>query len=206
MGVTRVKPWAALLLAPALLSGCGALGLSSSGPGSAPAPSAPAAGGKNWIVVAQGSPTPSAGPGAGSTGGGWSLPWTPLANGGRAATATVTPTPTCSANTFSFSKVAIADAVAGPTSAVVSWYNVGGYNLRQFRLTAISQDLAGGRQRDVGWVTVPPKTPCGQMSATITGLDRRTGYVFSVDAVVVRRSGDGTHAATVARSHVVRTQ
>jgi hypothetical protein len=26
-----------------------------------------------------------------------------------------------------------------------------------------------------------------------------------VDAVVLRRSGDGTHAATVARSHPVRT-
>jgi hypothetical protein len=204
--VTRVKPWAAaLLLAPTLLSGCGALGLSSSGPAT-PASSAPAAGGKNWIVVAPGSPTPSAGPGAGSSGGGWTLPWTPPGNGGVAAAATVTPTPTCSANTFSFSKVAAADVVAGPTSAVVSWYNVGGYNLRQFRLTAIRQDLVAGRQRDVGWVTVPPRTPCGQMSATITGLDRRTGYVFSVDAVVVRRSCDGTHAATVARSHVVRTR
>jgi hypothetical protein len=29
--------------------------------------------------------------------------------------------------------------------------------------------------------------------------------VFSVDAVVHRRSGDGTHAATVARSLVVAT-
>jgi hypothetical protein len=49
---------------------------------------------------------------------------------------------------------------------------------------------------------VQPSRPCGRMSATITGLDRRTGYVFSVDAVVYRRSGDGTHAATVARSLV----
>ena len=88
---------------------------------------------------------------------------------------------------------------------MVSWYNVGGYNLVQFRLTATSQDVVGGRQRDVGWRVVPPSLPCGQMSATITGLDRHTGYVFSVDAVVYRRSGDGTHAATVARSLVVYT-
>jgi len=54
-------------------------------------------------------------------------------------------------------------------------------------------------------VTVPPKTPCGQMSAPIGNLARGTTYVFTVDAVVLRRSGDGTHAATVARSHPVRT-
>jgi hypothetical protein len=88
---------------------------------------------------------------------------------------------------------------------VVSWYNVGGYNLVQFRITATSQDPVGGPQRDVGWLVVPPSLPCGWMSATITGLDRKTGYVFSVDAVVHRRSGDGTHAATVARSRVIYT-
>jgi hypothetical protein len=199
-----MKQLAALLLVPVLLSGCSALGLSSSSAGSGS--SSGAAGGKSWVVVTAGSPTPSAAPGQGSSGGSWTLPWTPLGTGnGGAATPAKTPAPTCSPNTFNFSKVAAADAVTSATSAVVSWYNVGGYNLKQFRLTAISQDLVGGKQRDVGWVTVAPTTPCGQMSATITGLDRKTGYVFSVDAVVLRRSGDGTHAATVARSHVIRT-
>ena len=44
------------------------------------------------------------------------------------------------------------------------------------------------------------------MSATITNLSPKTGYVFSVDAVVLRKSGDGTYAATVARSHPITTK
>jgi hypothetical protein len=207
----RIKQLAALLLAPVMLSGCGALGLSSASGSSGSSGSSASGGGSSaggsWLVVDQGTPTPSAGPGAGANGDNWTLPWTPLGSGGRggAATGTATPTPTCGADTFDFSRISAASAVTSTTSAVVSWYNIGGYNLQQFRVTAISQDLVDGKQRDVGWVTVTP-TGCGQMSATITGLDRKTGYVFSVDAVVLRRSGDGTHAATVARSGVVRTQ
>jgi hypothetical protein len=75
----------------------------------------------------------------------------------------------------------------------------------EFKLYAISQDLVVGGQRDVGYTTVKPRTPCGQMSATITNLSPKTHYVFSVDAVATRRSGDGTHAATVARSHSIPT-
>jgi hypothetical protein len=198
----RLRTWAVLLAAPALLSGCGALGLSASGgTGGAAAAGTPSAG-PGWVVVSRGSATPSARP---------SYPAaspTPAASGFLPLgmpTPTRTPISTCSPNLFDFSKIGPADVVASRTSAVVSWYNVGGYNLVQFRITATSQDLVGGKQRDVGWLVVPPSLPCGRMSATITGLDRRTGYVFSVDAVVHRRSGDGTHAATVARSKVAYT-
>ena len=191
--------WAVLALVPALLSGCGVLGLSSPGSGGSPTaqPSGP-----NWIVVAQGSATPSPIPTPGQprptiTGG-----YLPL----RTPAVIGTPVVKCSPNTFNFSKIAIADALPSTTSAVVSWYNVGGYNLKQFRITGISQDLVHGPQRDVGFVVVTPSAPCGQMSATVTGLDRKTGYMFSVDAVVIRKSGDGWHAATVARSHVVYTR
>jgi hypothetical protein len=122
----------------------------------------------------------------------------------------VTPAPTatalrCPRATYDFSRINAPAVTPGPTSARVSWYNVGGYNLVEFRLTAIAQDLLVGKQRDVGWVTIKPTTPCGQLSATITGLRRRTGYVFSIDAVVSRRSGAGTYAATVFRSHVIPT-
>jgi hypothetical protein len=196
----RRRRWAVLLLVPLFGSGCGVLGGggSSAGPSAAATPS-PGAG---WIVVAQGSAAPSprpSFPAASPTPGNGFLPIV------VAPAPAGTPTRTCSPNTFNFSKIGPADVTAGPTSAVVSWYNVGGYSLVEFRLTAISQNLTAGSQRDVGWVTVVPPNPCGQMSATITGLDRRTGYVFSVDAVVRRRSGDGTHAATVARSGVVHT-
>ncbi len=198
---------AVLLAVPVLLSGCGAVGLSSSTPSgssSSSASSSGTAGGKSWLVVDQGTPAPSAAPVHGASGD--SLPWTPLGtsgNGGPAATAT--PTPTCGSYAFDFSRISGATAVTSATSAVVTWNNRDGDDLQQFRVTAVSQDLVGGKQRDVGWVTVTPKV-CGQTSATITGLDRRTGYVFSVDAVVPRHSGDGTYAATIARSGVVRTQ
>jgi hypothetical protein len=195
---------AVLALLPALLSGCGALGLSSStgaGPGSSSGSSGPASG-SNWIVTAQGSATPSAGPS-------YPVIPTPSPIGGFLPLGPVnpvrTPVLTCSPNQFQFSKVHAATAVTSGTSAVVSWYNIGGTNLVQFRITAISQDLVGGRQRDIGFTVVPPKQPCGDMTATVTGLDRKTGYVFSVDAVVTRKSGDGTHAATVARTGVLRT-
>jgi hypothetical protein len=197
----RRRNWAVLALVPALLSGCGVLGLSSPGSGGGAGPTTPPSG-PNWIVVAQGSATPSPTPTPG--------PPTPAITGGylplRTPVATGTPVLNCSPNTFNFSKVAIAYATPSTTSAVVSWYNVGGYNLKEFRLTAISQDLVHGKQRDVGFLAVTPGAPCGQMSATITGLDRKTGYMFSVDAVVIRKSGDGWHAATVARSHVIYTR
>jgi hypothetical protein len=196
--------WAVLALVPALLSGCAAVGLSSPGPTGGASAGATPSSGPGWLVVQQGSATPSAPPSRGSA-----IP-TPIASGGFLPV--VAPAPTrgpalnCLPNTFNFTKVAIAYVTPATTSAVVSWYNVGGYNLVQFRLTAISQDLVSGKQRDIGFTTVVPGAPCGQMSTTITGLDRKTGYIFSIDAVVLRRSGDGTHAATVARSHVIYTR
>jgi hypothetical protein len=198
----RRRTWTVLLVAPVLLSGCGALGLSASGGSSGAAAAGAPSAGPGWVVVSRGSATPSARP---------SYPAaspTPVASGFLplgAATPTRTPVATCSPNLYDFSKIGPADVVPGRTSALVRWYNVGGYNVVQFRITATSQDPVGGRQRDVGWRVVPPSLPCGWMSATIGGLDRWTGYVFTVDAVVHRRSGDGTHAATVARSLVVST-
>ena len=200
----RRTRWAGLVLVPLVLSGCGALGLSTSAtPGAAGSAGGTPSPGPSWIVVAAGSAAPSPTP---------SFPAvspTPTLIGGFlppvAPTSVRTPVSTCSPNNFNFSRIAIADVTAGRTSAVVSWYNVGGYNLVQFRITATSQDFTSGPQRDIGWVTVAPGAPCGQMSATITGLSRKTGYTFSVDAVVTRKSGAGTHAATVARSMVTRT-
>jgi hypothetical protein len=194
----RRTTWAVLALLPALLSGCGAVSGLPGGPGAADSAAGDGtADGDSWVVTDVGratpSPTPSRGasPAPGPTGGFLPLP---------SATPTTRPTAKCAPNTFKFDKLATLDVRPGATSAVLTWYNVGGYNLREFRLYAISQDLERGAQRDVGFVTVGPSVQCGWMSATIGNLDRGTTYVFSVDAVVDRRSGDGTHAATVARS------
>jgi hypothetical protein len=205
-GPMRSARWALLLLVPVLLAGCGVLtgsaGTTAGGSSSSTAGQPNSA--QPWQVVARGSATPtptySSGippyPSAGPTTGFLPLP----------AATRATPTPTCSPNTVHFSQIRALDVVPGATSAVASWYNVGGYNLVEYRLTAISQDLRFGKQRDVGWVTVKPSASCGQMSATITGLDRTTGYIFSLDAVITRRSGDGTMAGTLLRSPVVRTR
>lgn len=192
-----------LALVPALLSGCGVIPGSSSGSsGESGAEVATGGDAGSWIVSARGSATPLPRP-SGGTASPAPAPTGFLPLGAPAPTGT--PTDTCSANTFNFSRIDGLDVTPGATSAVLSWYNVGGDNLVEFRLYAISQDLKVGSQRDVGFVTVRPRTPCGEMSATITNLDRATEYVFSVDAVVLRRSGDGTHAATVARSGPIST-
>ena len=201
--MTRRASLLALVLLPALLSGCGLLGRSGAGGSGGADPAAGATTGDSWIVAAQGSATPSSRP---------SFPAaaaTPTATAGRLPLGPVaparTPAPTCSPNTFKFSRIDGLEVTPSATGAVLSWYNVGGSNLVEFRLYATSQDLVVGEQRDVGFVAVAPKKPCGRMSASIGNLSRGTTYVFTVDAVVLRRSGDGTHAATVARSHPVRT-
>ncbi|MEV6493117.1 hypothetical protein AB0M20_31525 [Actinoplanes sp. NPDC051633] len=192
-------------LAAALLSGCSLLPGSSPTPGGSGADAATGGDGPSWVVSERGKPTPSPTPTSGGTPKpGASFGFLPLSAGGTGTAAT--PSPTCSPNTFNFSRIGGLDVTPGSTSAELSWYNVGGYNLVEFKLYAISQDLVVGAQRDVGYATVKPRTPCGQMNATIPNLSPKTHYVFSVDAVVTRKSGDGTHAATVARSHSIRTK
>ena len=197
------KRWLLLLAAPLLLSGCSMFTAPSATKSGGTDLSTGITGGNEWLVVAQGSATPSPAPSRGaspapsaSTGG-----FLPQAPGARP-----TPSATCARDTPHFNKINALAVVPGTTTAAVSWYNVGGYNLTEYRVTAISQDLVVGDQRDVGWETITPANPCGFLTATVTGLDRNTNYVFSVDAVVTRRSGDGTHAATVYRSSVVRTR
>jgi hypothetical protein len=201
--MTRHKRMMLLLTIPMLLAGCSAITGSSTatpGGGAGPTPNA----GSDWLVLAQGSATPSPVPSLGTTpyptasvGSGF-LPLQPAAR--------ATPTATCGMDTVHFSRIGGLTVVPGTTSAKVTWYNKGGYNLVEYRLTAISQNPIEGSQRDVGWKTIKPTAPCGTISVTLPKLDRKTSYIFSLDAVVLRRSGDGTHAGTVMRSGVVYTK
>jgi hypothetical protein len=201
-GVPRRKRWLLLFAAPLLLSGCSMFTSPSPTKSGDTGTTTGVTGANEWLVVAPGSATPSPRPSAGAS------PAPTVTSGFLPLRPVVrpTPSPTCARDTPHFNKINALTVVPGTTSAKVSWYNVGGYNIVEFRITAISQDLMIGGQRDVGWVTIKPANPCGYLSATVPNLDRRTGYVFSVDAVVVRRSGDGTHAATIFRSSVVRTR
>ena len=199
----RRKRWFLLLVAPLVLSGCSMFTAPSATKSGGTATNTPVTGGAEWLVVAEGSATPSPRPSRGAS------PAPTATTSGFLPLAPVvrpTPSPTCARDTPHFNKINALSVVPGRTSATVSWYNVGGYNIVEFRITAISQDVVIGEQRDIGFVTVKPANPCGFLSAKVPNLDRRTGYVFSVDAVVTRRSGDGTHAATVFRSSVVQTK
>ncbi|WP_250006965.1 fibronectin type III domain-containing protein [Actinoplanes sp. M2I2] len=183
-----------LVVAPLVLGGCG----SGDTPGATPSEN----GATPWVVVATGQATPS--PVASrATGTPSPVPsgFLPLPSDAAAAKPTGSPScPPVKGNVING-----ADATTGATSGTVTWYDPATSNIVEYRVTAITQDSMLGPQREVGWTVVTPGTTCGYRTATVTGLDRRTRYVFSVDMVTTRHDSDGTLAATVARSRVVRT-
>ncbi|GGQ54552.1 hypothetical protein [Couchioplanes azureus] len=193
-----------LLLAPLLLAGCGGLGGSSAIPTPTTSTQAPDSSG-DWLVVSRGKATPSPKPTSG-------VPPYPFPTAGTvgtvAATTPARPTPgaTCAATDVHFTHIGPLEVVPGTTTATVRWPDINGYNLVEYRLTAISQDVMLGPQRDIGWIEVVPKRDCAMLTATVKKLDRKTGYVFSLDAVVTRQSGSGTRAGTILRSGVVYTK
>ena len=191
-----------LVVVPLVLSGCSLFTDPSDKKEGGTDANAPVTAGAQWLVLAEGSATPTPRPSTGVS------PAPSMTTGFLPLLPVVRPTPsaTCARDTPHFNEINALTVVPGTTSATVSWHNPGGYNIVEYRVTGISQDVVFGRQRDVGWVTVKPGNPCGMLTATVPKLDRKTGYVFSVDAVVSRRSGDGTHAATVFRSSVVYTK
>lgn len=192
-------PLLLLPLTPLLLGGCG----STTGTTAQATPSAAAT---PWMAITGGSAAPSPTPSVS-----YSSP-APFATGFLPiSTVSASPTPTPSANdcaNIQFHNGAInsAGVVASTTSATVTWYNPGSPDLLEYRVTAISQNLAAGVQRDVGWTVIKPGSGCGMLSAPVTGLDRNTNYVFSVDAVFNHTDGeDGTYGYTVARSIPTKT-
>jgi len=197
--VRRGKLALLLPLTPLLLGGCG----STSGTAAKAAPSSAAT---PWMAITGGSAAPSPTPSVS-----YSSPASFPSGFLAFSTVSASPTPTPSANDcagikFHNGEINSAGVVPGTTSATVSWYNPGGADLKEYRVTAIGQNLAPGVQRDVGWTVIKPGSGCGMLSAPVTGLDRRTNYVFSVDAVFTQIGGlDGTYAFTVARSIPTKT-
>ncbi|MBU2666555.1 fibronectin type III domain-containing protein [Actinoplanes bogorensis] len=182
-----------VVLAPLLLTGCS----KAASPTATPSPSGPA-----WIVLASGSATPSPAPlyASGSVAP-FPTGYLPL------PTTSPTPRPTGSYGCPPVKNNIIngASATASTTSGTVTWYNPATSDIVEYRITAISQDAKVGLQRDIGWTVVTPGATCGYMTATIVGLDRKTRYMFSVDAVTTRSDSDATYDKTVARSQVVTT-
>ncbi|MEU4419714.1 fibronectin type III domain-containing protein [Actinoplanes sp. NPDC024001] len=160
-----------------------------------------AVGGAEWLLVEEGkaTPSPTVKFGTASPTPSLTLPPLPSASGSPAAKPGASCTPVQSAGGING-----LDVEPASTEAVVTWYHPGGSNIVDYRVTAISQDLRVGAQSEVGWTQAAPET-CGDVSATVTGLEPGTDYVFSVD-VVMRQTGlEGTTTRTVARSQVVST-
>ncbi|GGM97270.1 hypothetical protein FHR83_000171 [Actinoplanes campanulatus] len=159
--------------------------------------------GTSWILVDQGqaTPAPSTTPGTASPTPSATLPPLPTASPSASGSAT----PGCTPRNHSTPIEGLA-VTPSSTSAVVTWYHPGGSNIVDYRVTAISQDLVSGVQPEIGWTRSAP-AKCGEVSATVTGLQPKSHYVFSVDAVL--RADDlqreGTYTRTVARSYVVTT-
>lgn len=187
------------VLLPLLLTACSSSSSSSTGSGGGQT----AAAGPNWIVVGGGTPTPSPTDSFGTASPTPSTTLPPLPS--------ISPWPTGSPNATctSLQRVRKIDGLAvtpASTSAVVTWFHPGGANIVDYRITAINQDLITGAQKEVGWTRSAP-TACGDVSATITGLDPKTPYVFVVDVVLKRDnfSLEGVYSQTIARSGVVST-
>lgn len=193
---------AALLVPPALagsaLAGCGV----TSGTTATPSPSVSST--APWLGLSTGNPSPSPSPSVSFTSPA-PFPTGFLPSSTVTATATPTVSGTCDTGNFEPGQINGVTVVPTATSATVTWFNPGGNDLVEYRLTAISQNLVPGIQRDVGWTVITPGTSCAMMSAALTGLDSKTNYVFSVDAVFIRQDKDGTSAATVARSRPIAT-
>lgn len=188
-----------LLAVPLLLAGCSSSS-SSSGDGDDSGGSGNP--GRNWILFDQGSvsATPSATYGTASPTPSPTLPTLSSSSSPRP-----TPSPTCSPMQ-NIKKIDGMDVVPSSTSAVVTWYNPGGSDIVDYRITAASQILVKGMQPELGWTRSMP-AKCGFVSATVTGLQPATPYIFTVDKVRTRANLglDGNQTETVARSHVVST-
>ncbi|WIM94852.1 fibronectin type III domain-containing protein [Actinoplanes oblitus] len=184
-----------MLAAPLLLAACATTGAVQAEP--SPSATSP------WLWMTAGSVAPS--------------PATSFTPRARPAAATLSPTvappagptpsrsPSCGTAGFKGGAVDGMTVTPGSTSAVVTWFNPGGDDLVDYRITAVSQHLVVGAQPETpGWTTVTP-SGCGWMTATVTGLTPGTPYVFSADLVRSRKGMDGTWTRTVARSGVVST-
>lgn len=101
--------------------------------------------------------------------------------------------------------IAAVTVTPGTTTATVTWYHPGDPTVTTYKVTAISQSLAAGIQPETGWTDAAPGEGCHEVTATVTGLQADTPYVFSVDAVRRPTWQNGTRTSTVARSGVVAT-
>jgi hypothetical protein len=103
------------------------------------------------------------------------------------------------------SRIAPLEVEVGATTATLTWYHPGDPTVTSYQVTSITQQLTPGEQRAFEWQKVEPGEECGELTTTVTGLDRDSAYVFSVDAVRQPTWQNNARTTTVARSTAVRT-
>ncbi len=110
----------------------------------------------------------------------------------------------CTGSTLA-GRIAPLDVEVGATTATLTWYHPGDSTVTSYQVTSIAQELTPGEQRELEWQKVNPSEDCGELTATVTGLEPDSAYVFSVDAVRKATWQNTARTATVARSGAVRT-
>jgi hypothetical protein len=113
--------------------------------------------------------------------------------------------PTSSTSKATASAIATLDVEAGTNTATPTRYHPGDPTVPRYQITTIAPQLVPGEQRELQWQKVEPGDECGELTATVTGLERAYAYVFSVDAIRQSTWQHTTRTATVARSAAVRT-
>ena len=195
---TSSLKWAAAILVPFALSGCD-LRLAEQEKTAAIAAN-PA--GDSWLIVEQGDPPlPADEVAALPEEEKKEVPHVPAVEHVEAAHHE----PRCTGSTPA-GVIAALTVTPGATTATVTWYHPGDLRVTTYRITSTSQDLVAGAQPELGWQEKTPGDGCHELTATITGLQRSTPYVFSVDAVRKPTWTNTTRAATVARSGAISTK
>jgi hypothetical protein len=180
-----------LLALPFALGGCAALGL---GPNTAPAPSAsPSAapgppGGPGWLVLANGSATPS--PSASNAG--TRVPALPPVSFLPVA-------PVCESASRIDQVLIPLTVTPAKGSLILTWARQFSSN---YRITAVPQPLVVGNQPAHPWQNVGPAAGC-TVTATIRGLTPGKPYVVWLDAPNSGHERDGTRHPYSGRSGVV---
>ena len=185
-GVRRGVIAAALVVLPAL-TGCGALGLGSTP--NATSSADPAGDGDSWVVVQQGSATPSAVPTRGTA--------SPTAS----ASFLGTPPAGCPDDRSAGPVLIPLTTAVGSGSITASWRRQGDSS---YRIAAVPQELVGGEQPAVGWQPVTaPRSGC-TVTATVRGLTPGKPYVIWMDAPGTGFEPDGSPHPYSGRSGVLR--
>jgi hypothetical protein len=177
-----------LLALPVALGGCSMLGLDSATGTPGSSASATPESGDNWLVVANGSATPS-----------------PVPSPGKSRPPVLPPVkflpvdPGCAKDWTVAKPLIPLEVVPGAGKLTVTWPRQ--YN-SDYRITAVKQPLIFGKQPDYPWQAVAAGSGC-TVTATISGLEKGTPYIVWLDAPNTGHELDGTRHPYSGRSGVV---